>query len=111
MVWYYAPFLLVRLLAVVAAILLTLSFTGVVGRDVVPGNPNLNMFVGVLLGLAVICTTWLVPTHTLKLWAASGTTDVMMRSTDAGYLRDVQARIEAAIESRQAQFSGSLPGS
>jgi predicted membrane protein len=102
MAWYYAPFLLVRLLLLPLAILLILSFLHVVGRDVVPGNSNLHLFGGVVLGLLLIVATWLVPMYTLKVKAKTGETETMMHHHDASYLREVKAKIEDAIRARQA---------
>jgi hypothetical protein len=102
MAWYYAPFLLARLLLLPLAILLILSFLHVVGRDVLPGNPNLHLFAGVVLGLLLIFVTWIVPTYDLKVKATTGETEIMMYHHDAGYLREVKVKIEDAIRAQQA---------
>jgi hypothetical protein len=102
--WYYLPFLLVRLLLLPAAILMILSFLHIVGHDIVPGNPNLNLLGGAVLGLLLVFVTWLVPTHDLKVTAATGETEIMMRRHDAGYLREVKAKIEEAIRTQQAMM-------
>ena len=104
MAWYYVPFLLVRLVLLPIVVLLILNFLQVVGRDVVPGNPNLNLFIGVLLGLLLAVMTWVVPTHVLKVKAATGETETMMHGRDAGYLREVKAKIEDAIRVQQVQM-------
>ena len=100
--WYYLPFLLVRVLLIPVAILMILSFFHVVGGDIVPGNPNLNLLGGAVLGILLAIVTWLVPTHDLKVTAATGESDIMMRHHDAGYLREVKAKIEQAIHTQQA---------
>jgi len=102
MAWYYAPFLLVRLLLVPLAILLVLSYLHVVGRDMMPGNPNLHLLMGVALGLLLAFVTWIVPTHDLKVKATTGETDIMMHHHDTGYLREVKTKIEDAIRAQQA---------
>jgi hypothetical protein len=105
MAWYYAPFLLVRLLLLPLAVLLLLSFLHVVGGDVMPGNPNLHLFAGVLLGLLLIVVTWIVPTYDLKVKATTGETEIMLYHHDAGYLREVKVKIEDAIHAQQALMS------
>jgi hypothetical protein len=103
--WYYAPFLLVRLVLLPVAVLLILDFLHVAGGSVVPGNPNLNLFIGVLLGLLLTLVTWITPTHVLKVKAATGETESMIYGRDAGYLRGVKTKIEDAIRAQQAQMS------
>ncbi len=99
--WYYAPFLVTRLLMMLVAILLILNFLNVVGPDVVPGNPNVNMFMGVVLSLLLAFVTWIVPTYDLKMQAATGEREIFMRGHDPEYLREVKAKIENAIGAQQ----------
>jgi hypothetical protein len=99
--WYYAPFLLTRLLLVPVAILPILNFLNVVGSDVVPGNPNVNMFMGVVLSLLLAFATWIVPTYDLRMQAATGESEIIMRGHDPEYLREVKAKIENAIGAQQ----------
>jgi hypothetical protein len=50
----------------------------------------------------VVFVTWAVPTPDLNMKTASGETEIIMRRHDAGYLREVKDKIEAAIRAQQA---------
>jgi hypothetical protein len=102
--WYYAPFVVGRLLMVALTILLLLSSLNVV-EDVVPGNPRFHLPGAILIGLAVVMMTWLVPTRVLLIKTVAGHKETVMRGVDAGYLREVRDKIAAAVRSRR-QASG-----
>jgi hypothetical protein len=108
-VWYYAPFLLARLLIVLVAALFLLSYMGVVDPDPLPGSRSLHLLGGVLGVVVVALLTWLVPTHTLWILTQSGEQCRVLRSTHAGHLRDVRAQIEAAKRARQEVTRPAMP--
>ncbi|RPI97637.1 MAG: hypothetical protein EHM39_09190 [Chloroflexi bacterium] len=99
--WYYAPFLLVRLLIVLAATLLILSYLGVVDPNLMPGGRSFHLLGGVMGVVMVALLTWLVPTHSLWIRTQDGERRLVLRSTHAGHLRDVRAQIETAMRARQ----------
>jgi hypothetical protein len=99
---FYVPFLLVRLALLLATVVLLASFVQVAQVDFVPGNHNIHLFAGALSGLIVVFTTWIVPTWVLWMRTTTGQRQIIMRSGDAGYLRDVRGKIEnAARDYRQ----------